>query len=44
MTGLTASLGMVLFLALVGWVILRLAIKRIRKIGANLQNRLTAPA
>ena len=35
MTGLTASLGVILFLALLGWVGLRLLVKMIRLVGLN---------
>ena len=42
MTGLTASLGIVLFLALVGWVGLRLVIKMIGKVGLNYRDSLPA--
>ena len=40
MTGLTASLGIVFFLALLGWVGLRLVIKMIRQVGLNYRDSL----
>lgn len=42
MTGLTASLGVVLFLALVGWVGLRLVVKMIKQVGLNYRDSLPA--